>query len=188
MKRQVPPGSLLVATPRLRDPNFRRAVVYIITTDDDGALGIVLNRPSQTAVATMLPPWGDAVARPQVIYRGGPVGGDSALAVGVAQAEADIADSPQFQRVTGNTVLVDLGSDPIDTADKLRGVRIYVGYAGWGAGQLEAEIAEEAWWVLPALPNDLLAGPRVDLWFAVLRRQPYPLALQAYHPGDVARN
>jgi putative transcriptional regulator len=70
----------------------------------------------------------------------------------------------------------------------LRGLRIFAGHAGWGADQLVEEIAEGAWYVLDGLPDDILVGPLVDLWFRVLRRQPMPLALEAYHPGDLSRN
>ena len=90
--------------------------------------------------------------------------------------------------VTGPVVLVDLDSDPAEMAQSLRGIRIYAGRAGWDAEQLVDEIIEGSWFVVPGLPDDVIAGPRTDLWFTVLRRQSFPLALMAYHPGDLARN
>src|SRR5690242_6535334 len=130
-------GQLLLATPRLRDPNFVRAVILILNHDDDGALGVVLNRPSQLAVAEVLPPWSTVVAEPQLVFGGGPVGQDSALAVGVALGEGPASG---FHRVTSSYGLVDLDAQPSDVATDLVGLRVFAGYAGWGSGQLEGEI------------------------------------------------
>jgi putative transcriptional regulator len=90
--------------------------------------------------------------------------------------------------VIGPVVLVDLDADPTEVTPALRGIRIYAGRAGWDAEQLVDEIVEGSWFVVPGLPDDVIAGPKTDLWFSVLRRQPFPLALQAYHPGDLSRN
>jgi putative transcriptional regulator len=198
------PGWLLVATPQLRDPNFRRTVVYLLACGADGAVGIVLNRPSETAVATVLPQWADHASRPPVMYVGGPVQTSAAMALGVAMPGVDPADpavahagvtgigesaTPRtIQQVAGSCVLVNLDSEPAEAMTELAGVRIFAGHAGWSADQLAAEVADGAWYVLPGLPHDILGGPTRDLWFAVLRRQPWPLALHAYHPGDLTRN
>lgn len=181
-------GSLLVATARLGDPNFRRTVVYVIAHNDRGTIGIVINRPSETAVHTVLPPWADHASRPPVVYVGGPVQTDAAMAIGVLRADADPAALPFVEKVAGPVVLVNLDTEPEIALPHLRGIRIYAGHAGWGDGQLDAEIAEGAWTVLPAQPDDVLAGPMVDVWFRVLRRQGWPQALAAYRPIDLARN
>lgn len=182
------PGWLLVATPRLGDPNFRRTVVYLITHGPDGTVGVVLNRPSETAVHNVLPAWAGHASRPQAVFVGGPVQTTAAMCLGVARAGVDPDERPSMARVTGPVVLVDLDAEPEEVSENLRGLRIYAGHAGWGAEQLVDEVAEGAWYVLPGLPDDVLAGPQTDLWFRVLRRQPMPLALQAYHPGDLSRN
>jgi putative transcriptional regulator len=185
---QLRPGWLLVATPRLTDPHFRRSVVYVIAHNAQGTIGVVINRPSETAVHTVLTQWGPTASRPPVVYVGGPVQTDAAMAMGVLRDSSEGATLPFVEHVAGSVVLVNLDTDPATAAEHLRGLRIFAGHAGWGEGQLAGEIAEGAWTALPGLPDDVLAGPLTDVWFRVLRRQGWPLALAAYHPGDLARN
>lgn len=182
------PGWLLVATPRIGDPNFRRTVVYLIAHGEEGTVGVVLNRPSETAVHTVLPRWSDHVVTPRALYVGGPVQQDAAMALGVLRPGIDGTAREQVETITNRVVLVDLEADPETMTPDLLGLRIYAGHAGWGQEQLEAEVDEGAWHVLPGLADDVLAGSGTDLWFRVMRRQPFPLALQAYHPGDLHRN
>ena len=112
----------------------------------------------------------------------------SAMCLGVCRTGTNPREVDGVVSVTGSVVLVDLDADPDTLTAALRGVRIYAGRAGWDAQQLIDEVVEGAWYVVPGLPDDVLAGPRTDLWFTVLRRQPFPLAFVAYHPGDLARN
>ncbi len=184
----IKPGWLLVAAPQLGDPNFRRTVVYLIAHGAEGTIGVVLNRPSETAVYNVLPAWAGHASRPQAVFVGGPVQTSAAMCLAVLRTGVDPDERPSMARVSGPVVLVDLDAEPDAVTEDLRGLRIYAGHAGWGADQLADEIGEGAWYVLPGLPDDLLAGPTTDLWFRVLRRQPLPLALQAYHPGDLSRN
>lgn len=181
-------GWLLVAAPELRDPNFRRTVVYLIANGTEGAVGVVLNRPSETAVHNILPAWAARTSKPQAVFVGGPVQTSAAMCLGVCRTGLDPAQVPSTAKVAGPVVLVDLDADPAAVGENLRGLRIFAGHAGWGAEQLRDEIAEGSWYVLPGLPDDVLVGTRIDLWFRVLRRQGLPLALTAYHPGDLARN
>lgn len=185
---ELKPGSLLVATPRLGDPNFRRTVVYLIAHNERGSIGIVINRPSDTAVHTVLQAWGPHASRPPVVYMGGPVQTDAAMALGVLRDTADVAALSFTEHVAGPVVLVNLDTEPEVALPHLRGLRIFAGHAGWSEGQLEAEIADGAWEDLPGLPDDVLTGPMVDVWFRVLRRQGWPQALAAYHPGELSRN
>ncbi len=182
------PGMLLVSTPFLVDPNFRRTVVYLIAHGTDGSAGLVLNRRTETAVHTILPLWSSCAARPQAVFAGGPVQLSGAMCLGVARTGVDPHDVSGVVRVAGSVVLVDLDSDPEEAARRLDGVRIFAGHSGWGPGQLDNEIAEGAWHVLPGRAIDILSGPRVDLWFRILKRQGFPLAWQAYLPADLARN
>jgi putative transcriptional regulator len=110
---------------------------------------------------------------------------DSALAVAIA-----IGDGPSagFQRVSGGYGLVDLDAAPDAVLPDLVGLRVFSGYAGWGAGQLEAEIEEGSWYVVLALPGDLLSAEPETLWRQVLRRQPGELAYVATFPDDPAMN
>jgi putative transcriptional regulator len=182
------PGWLLVATPQLGDPHFRRTVVYLVAHGSEGTIGVILNRPSETAVHNILPAWAGHASRPPAVYAGGPVQTSAAMCLAVLRPGLEAAGRPSMARVTESVVLVDLDAEPDTVTADLTGLRIYAGHAGWGAEQLVNEVEEGAWYVLPGLPDDVLAGPRTDLWFRVLRRQPMPLALAAYHPGDLSRN
>ena len=184
----VRPGSLLVSSIELVEPTFRRTVIYIIEHNDAGSLGVVINRPSETAVHNVLPNWSELAAKPQALYVGGPVKRDSALCLATVRTGVSIAGVPGLRRVDGRVVMVDLDSDPADIAPLVEGVRIFAGYSGWTFGQLEGELDREDWMVLSALPSDVIGPARIDLWAHVLRRQPMPLALLASHPIDVERN
>ncbi|MTD15306.1 YqgE/AlgH family protein [Nakamurella sp. YIM 132087] len=181
-------GMLLVASPTLTDPHFRRTVVYLIAHNDEGSAGLVLNRRTETAVHNVLPTWTAKVSRPQALYAGGPVQTSGAMCLGVSKVGVDPSDVDGVVRVHGSVVLVDLDSDPEATGGALSGVRIFAGHAGWGEGQLDEEIAEGAWFVVPGRPADIVAGPRSDLWFEVLRRQGLPMAWHAYRPTDIRSN
>jgi putative transcriptional regulator len=184
----VEPGTLLVAAPSLADPNFRRTVVYIIDHRGEGTLGVVLNRPSEVAVLDVLPNWGSHATRPPAIFVGGPVEQKTALCLAALNTGEDAAEITGVIGVRGPVALVDLDADPDALAPKLRGLRVFAGYAGWESEQLAGEIAREDWIVVPALPSDVLTPPKVDLWGRVLRRQGMPRSLLATHPGDVHRN
>ncbi|MDP9443609.1 MAG: YqgE/AlgH family protein [Actinomycetota bacterium] len=179
-------GRLLVATPKLDDPNFARSVVLLLDHDDEGALGVVISRPTGVAVAEVLPGWADVVTQPDVLFAGGPVSTDSALAVGVmrGQDEAPVGWRPLYP----GAGLVDLDAPPELVRSMLSGLRIFAGYAGWSAVQLESEIAEGAWYVVPAEPGDLLCADAPRLWRRVLRRQPGELAFVHTCPDDPRMN
>jgi putative transcriptional regulator len=184
----VEPGSLLVAAPSLLDPNFRRTVVYVIDHRGEGTLGVVLNRPSEVAVHDVLPSWGPHVTRPQAVFIGGPVEQKTALCLAAMRTGEDVGALTGVVAVRGPVALVDLDSDPDALVPRVRGLRVFAGYAGWGEKQLAGEIERGDWIVVPGLPDDVLASAGVDLWGRVLRRQGMPTALLATHPGDVRRN
>src|SRR3954447_11665506 len=143
-------GKLLVATPVLGDPNFNRTVVLVLEHSPDGAVGLVLNRPSDTAVVEPLPQWKALAAEPAVVFVGGPVSRDLVIGLGRRKAGASEAG---WSPVVGSVGTLDL--DDLDGAlADVDAVRLFAGYAGWGADQLEGEIAARAWWVVDALPGD----------------------------------
>ncbi|WP_281204587.1 YqgE/AlgH family protein [Nocardia shimofusensis] len=181
-------GSLLLASTGLTEPTFRRTVVYIMEHNDSGSLGVVLNRPSDTAVREVLPRWADLAAEPATLHVGGPVKRDAALCLGTLRVGASTAGVPGLRRIDGRVVLVDLAADPEHIAPRVEGVRVFAGYSGWTFGQLEGELDNDDWIVLSALPHDPISTARPDLWADVLRRQPLPLSLLATHPIDVERN
>jgi putative transcriptional regulator len=185
---RVRAGTLLLANTDLLEPTFRRSVIYIVEHNDDGTLGVVLNRPSETAVYNVLPQWAKLAAKPKTMFIGGPVKRDSALCLATLRVGFDAASVPGLRHVQGRIVMVDLDADPDLVEGAVEGVRIYAGYSGWSMGQLDGEIERDDWIVLSGLPSDVLVEPRVDLWARVLRRQPLPMSLLATHPIDVNRN
>ncbi len=181
-------GTLLLANTDLLEPTFRRSVIYIVEHNSGGTLGVVLNRPSETAVYNVLPQWAKLATKPKSMFIGGPVKRDSALCLATMKVGVDAATVPGLRHVQGRIAMVDLDTEPEDIEDAVEGVRIYAGYSGWSVGQLDGEIERDDWIVLSALPSDVLVEPRVDLWSRVLRRQPMPMAMLATHPIDVSRN
>lgn len=179
-------GSLLIAAPTMADPNFARSIVLLLDVGESGALGVVLNRPTELEVADVLEPWADLVAGPRVLFQGGPVETDAALAVATV---VDVDDEPVgWRRVSGATGLVDLDAPVEIMAHAVSALRIFAGYAGWGSGQLEAEIEEGAWYVVPAEPQDPFLGAPERLWASVLRRQGGQLAMLATMPAEPGMN
>jgi putative transcriptional regulator len=170
-------GSLLVATPALVDPNFARTVVLVAEHGEAGAMGVVLNRPSETSVGEAVPELAALAGNGQPLYVGGPVSTDAVLAL------AEVEDPDDASEL----VLGDVGfvQDP-DVAAR-RG-RVFVGYAGWSAGQIELELGEQSWIVVPAEPDDVFSEEPDELWSRVLRRQGGELALLATMPPDPSLN
>ncbi|HVA76230.1 MAG TPA: YqgE/AlgH family protein [Acidimicrobiales bacterium] len=186
----VQAGRLLVANPLLPDQNFDRTVVFLIAyNDDDGAIGVVLNRPSETTVAAPLPRWVHMAASPAVIFVGGPVQHDAVICLARSHGHpAGAAPPGEWKPVTSDIGTLDLDMDPDVLQSSLSEVRLFAGYAGWASGQLEAEIAAGAWWVVDAEPEDAFCDDPEQLWKSVLRRQPGSLALVASYPDDPALN
>ena len=180
-------GRLLVAAPALRDPNFDRTVVLVVEHAEEGALGLVLNRPSETEVAAALPGWERLAAAPAVVFVGGPVAPTAAIALGTALAGTEVEGwRPLFDGV--GSIDLDLEHGPDELAGPVQDVRVFAGYAGWAPGQLEEEVEGGAWYVVDALPDDTRSAQPDDLWSAVLRRQGGALALVANFPADPAMN
>jgi putative transcriptional regulator len=176
---------LLVSVPTLHDPNFFRSVVFMIEHTEEGALGVVLNQPSETRIDAALDPpldaWAPLAAPPAVAFIGGPVQQHDAL-IGFARVTSvDVTD--EWQPLLGRIGTVDLGRDPRDARADLEAVRIFAGYSGWGPSQLEGELEAGGWHVLDALPDDLLTSDPANLWRAVLRRQGGDLAVAANYPA-----
>jgi putative transcriptional regulator len=183
---QLASGSLLIASAMLADPNFARCVLFVLESNDEGSLGVILNQPSETPVGDVLVPWQDVVNPPGVFFRGGPVDLNAALALG---SLLDEDEPPLGWRTLGGPLgLVDLDSSPDEFLGRLNGLRIYAGYAGWGAGQLDAEIAEGSWHVVPAQHGDLFSSHPDQLWGEILRRQPPPLSMLSTLPEDASMN
>lgn len=178
-------GCLLVATPLLSDPNFDRTVILVLEHKPEGAVGVVLNRPSTADFVETLPDWYGLAASPPVVFVGGPVG-ESAV-IGLARVR-DARTTDGFTEVAGHIGTVDLTLDPVGLEAGVEEIRVFSGYAGWGEGQIEGEIDAGAWWVVDAEPDDAMSGRPESLWHAALRRQHDNLALHANFPDDPSLN
>ncbi|MFG1805865.1 YqgE/AlgH family protein [Streptomyces sp. NPDC049040] len=184
-------GRLLVATPKLADPNFDRAVVLLLDHDAEGSLGVVLNRPTPVGVGDVLQNWAALAVLPQVVFQGGPVSLDSALGLAVVPGEPRPGEPVEvlgWRRVHGAIGLVDLEAPPELLAAELGSLRIFAGYSGWGPGQLERELVDGAWYVVESEPGDVSAPDPERLWRSVLRRQRNELAMVATYPDDPSLN
>lgn len=178
-------GRLLVAEPMLGDPNFDRTVVLVIEHTEEGALGLVLNRPTDVAVADALPAWEPVVTQPGVLHVGGPVESQSGWCLARAREAASLAG---FVPVLDDLGLVDLDLDPAEVAESFHAVRLYSGYSGWGPGQLEMELTSDTWFVVDAEPDDPFLPDGAALWSRILSRQGGPLARLALFPVDPSFN
>jgi putative transcriptional regulator len=195
-------GRLLVATPPLVDPNFDRTIVLVLEHGADGALGVVLNRPSETELIEVLPEWREHVSPPDVVFVGGPVSRESVIALarrrislavdfdhatpGPRDPDGDHTES--WVPVLGDLGTIDLGRDPDDLTPTLDTLRVFVGYAGWGPAQLDAELDQGAWFVVDLHPDDVFTRAPDDLWHRVVRRQRGRIAMFANCPADASVN
>jgi putative transcriptional regulator len=182
-----------VATPPLADPHFDRSVVLVLEHDADGALGLVLNQPTDDTSSPGLRAWLDTASEPAVVFTGGPVDSDTYIGL-VATAGRSVPDDPAgdaseaWAPLGPGLATVDLDTDPDEVGISLDAVRIFRGYAGWGAGQLDDELAEGAWIVVDSMTGDPFSDEPVDLWRRVLRRQGGRLAWLANCPDDITTN
>jgi putative transcriptional regulator len=169
-------GKLLIAAPALED-FFRRAVVLVIEHAPEGAMGVVLNRPSEAPVLDAIDRLASLAGPDDLIHLGGPVSPESVIALGEFEDPAEAA-----RLVVGDVGLIDPDAPDPD----LRALRVYAGYAGWGPGQLDDELEAEAWIVEDARPEDPFGAE--DLWVAALGRKGGSYALLATMPADPSLN
>ncbi len=175
-------GKLLVASPALVDPNFARTVVFIAEHNDEGAMGIVLNLPSETSVESVVPELAE-IAGGEPIYVGGPVQPEALVLL----AEFSNLEAAAWV-VVADVGLASADVDLEQLAASVRRGRVYAGYSGWGAGQLEAEMEVDSWIVEPPLPKELFPEDPATLWSDVLARKGGQYALLARMPADPSVN
>jgi len=177
-------GKLLLASPTLTDPNFARSVVLIAEHTEDGAMGLVLNRPAETTIGEAVPDLAWLSSGDARVFVGGPV------------AETAVIVLAEFDRpeLAGAIVEGDLGfigaeaDDPEQLDGAIRRARVFAGHAGWGPGQLEDEIEEDAWIVEPPKREEVFTEQPEDLWATVLRRKGRRYALLSTMPPDPSLN
>jgi putative transcriptional regulator len=182
------PGRLLVAAPLLTESTFKRTVVYLLEHDGGGTVGVVVNRPSRTPVGQVLPNWQDVVSAPSVVFGGGPVLVDGALCLGLVRGQEAGLDESSVRRVADGLATVDLDADVALITGITTQLRVFAGHAGWSPGQLDGELMQGAWYVVPGAAGDVFSDEPRTLWPRVLRRQPPPLNLLSTYPPDPALN
>ena len=176
-------GRLLVATPALFDPNFRRTVVLVGEHGEEGAMGLVLNRPSDVTVGEAVPPLADVAGAESRVHVGGPVQPEAVLVL------AEFSDpSAAATLVVGDVGFASSEGELELVGAAVRRARVFAGYSGWGPGQLEAELEEESWLVEPAEGVDLFPEPGDDLFGSVLRRKGGTYRVLALMPEDPSAN
>jgi putative transcriptional regulator len=171
-------GQLLISSPLLHDPNFRRTVVLMTHHDEEGAMGLVLSRPSEIRVSDAVPELAD-LPGDELVYVGGPVQPEAVVVLVEHESEPELP-------IVGNIAFMQAGADVVEL-DSIR-ARVFAGYSGWGPGQLEGELEESSWIVVPAEPDDAFAPDPDDLWRAVLHRKGGKFALIATMPYDPKLN
>ncbi|GAC1317564.1 MAG: YqgE/AlgH family protein [Thermoleophilaceae bacterium] len=178
-------GKLLVASPALTDPNFNRAVVLVAEHTDDGALGLVLNRPSTGTVREIVPALEELVDDEALLYIGGPVQREGVMLLAEFEQPADSA-----RIIFAEVGFLAAGPDDDEAAlsAAIRDLRVFAGHSGWGPGQLEAELGREDWIVEDAQPDDVFFEDPAELWSSVLARKGGNFALIARMPVDPSVN
>jgi len=175
-------GQLLISGPGLVDPNFRRTIVLVGERDEEGALGVVLNRPGPVTGAETVPPLAELVAPEERLFVGGPVQPQSAVVL------ADFEDPADSGLLVMGSIGFLLGDIEPSSLGAIRRARVFAGYAGWGPGQLEHELEESAWIMELALPEDVFSEDPEGLWAAVVKRKGGRAALMATMPVDPSTN
>ena len=175
-------GRLLVAMPGMVDPNFARTVVLMIEHTPEGAVGLVLNRPSEAGLLDHLPGWWTAAADPRVVFVGGPVGEGGGLGLARGEGSAPLEGWPEVVGVR----VVDLETEP--GVDSVLEARVFAGYSGWGPGQLESELAARGWFVVDGEPEDVFTAKPEGLWEEVLKRAGGKYAFFATYPENPRLN
>jgi putative transcriptional regulator len=168
-------GKLLIASPSMAD-YFHRTVILMVEHSPDGAFGLILNRPSGTTVGEASPELAELIGDDHLLHVGGPVQPSAVTAIG---EHPDPATATKL--IVGSVGMVDLDDPP-----ELSRLRVFAGYAGWGPGQLDGELEQEAWIVDEANPDDPFDG--ADLWAHVLARKGGEYALLARMPPDPSVN
>ena len=186
LKKQVGKGAFLIASPHLRDPNFRQTVVLICEHGPGGSLGLVVNRRTDQHIMDVLPQATGLHEKTGLVYSGGPVQKDNLLIL--HRVSGDVPQSqPIFDGVCLGGDLMDL--EKVSTQggpDDL--IRVYMGYAGWASGQLQFELATGSWLVIPADLKLVFARDPLHIWPTILRSLGGSFATYATMPPDPSLN
>jgi putative transcriptional regulator len=174
-------GKLLVSSPALVDPNFRKTVVLVAHHDEDGAMGLVLSRPSEVPAVAAVPILEGMPGAADPVYVGGPVQPEAFMVL----AEFDDVEQAAAP-IIGRLGFMPADAEPEELA--IVRLRLFAGYSGWAGGQLEAELAADSWVVVDAVADDAFADDPDELWRAVLHRQGGRFSLMENMPYDPRLN
>jgi len=174
-------GKLIVSSPSLIDPNFRKTVVLIAHHDEEGALGLVLSRPSDVAAVDAVPVLGGLPGAEDPVFVGGPVQPDAFMVLAEFEDVDDAAAA-----IIGGLGFMPADAEPGELA--IKRLRLFAGYSGWGSGQLEDELAEDSWIVVEAAADDAFADDPDELWRTVLQRKGGRFSLMENMPFDPGLN
>lgn len=181
-------GKLLVATPQVVGAEFAESVILLLHHDPNGAHGIILNKTLDAPVSAVLADWQDHVSEPGVLFSGGPVGTDTAVGLvhmpGIMSTDEELG----LHMILGAVGLVDLDMPPEVIAAQLAGMRVFIGYAGWGPEQLEGELARADWVIADFEPADAFTADPEGLWQQVLRRQHSAVSFLVTYPEETLLN
>jgi putative transcriptional regulator len=168
-------GDLLCADRTLKDPNFAQTVILIVKYDDEGTLGLILNRRSDVAISKLLDDWKEAKGHNEPIFVGGPVEEGTLLGLVRSRAKSEeagailrdvhlVSDRGQLQRM-------------LQTAAAPDKFRLYAGYAGWAPEQLEEEIDVGAWHLFPGDANTVFDSDPDSLWTRMIKKTETQIAV-----------
>jgi putative transcriptional regulator len=176
-------GQLLVAGPALLDPNFWRTVVLVVEHNEEGALGLVLNRPSETSVGEAVPQLDSLLDPEERLFIGGPVQPSAVIVL------AEFEDATDAALIAFDDVgVLGTGPSPEELTVGVRSGRAFLGHSGWGPGQLDGELERGDWILEPARLADAFSSDPKSLWSEVLTRKGGSYALVARMPADPSMN
>ena len=175
-------GQLLISGGGLYDPNFRHTVVLVGEHGPEGAAGVVLTRPLEVTVEEAVPALADLVKRGDRLFEGGPVQPETAVLLAEV-SDPSLLDVPVLGSVGFLTEEL-----PSEIRERVVRARVFLGHAGWGPGQLDAELEEDSWIVEEPRAEDVFTDSPDDLWHRILRRKGPPYATMARIPFDPSVN
>jgi len=168
LREELAKGKFLVASRRLNDPNFQETVVLLIEYGMEGAMGLVINRPSQVKLGTLLPDIKALKQRQDTLYLGGPVAVNRMLLL-IGSPHTPAASIPVIQDVYLSSSLKELDRLIKNAAEGER-FRIFAGYSGWGPSQLDFERTRGDWHVLKADAETIFTQNPLEIWQELIQR------------------
>lgn len=178
-------GVLLVAMPTLLDPNFRQTVVFLCEQGSQGAMGLVLNRPTTVPLSTIYPEAGRLYGREDPVYVGGPVQTNALMILYQGEPIPNAHSVSETLHLAGDLSLLQTLGGPGRPEPR---IRFYLGYAGWASGQLEMELRAGAWKLLPGDSNIIFEEDPLRIWPRLMQNLGHEWAVYAEMPPDPRLN